>query len=178
MNGLKFLTSISHDILYQTGQYVAEAKADDYIKCMDEVYETYRKGGFTIMEIHCDNEFHKAMDKFASKQTPAIKMNYASATEHVPRAERNNRTIQERVRSNYHQLPFVHLPRILVKYMVIEAAKKLNFISTKNGVSKHYSPRMILHKENLDYERHCKHVLGEYVEAHDDKTIKTLNNPL
>ena len=129
------------------------------------------------MEIHCDNEFHKAMDKFASKQTPVINMNYASAIEHVPRAERNNRTIQERVRSNYHQLPFVHLPRILVKYMVIEAAKKLNFISTKNGVSKHYSPRMILHKENIDYERHCKYVLGEYVQAHEDKTIKNTNAP-
>ena len=55
--------------------------------------------------------------------------------------------------------------------MVIEAAKKLIFFPIKNGVSKHYSPRMILHKENLDYEKHCKYVLGEYVQAHEDQHI-------
>lgn len=27
---------------------------------------------------------------------------------------------------------------------------------------------MILHQENLDYERHCTFILGEYVQARDD----------
>ena len=57
------------------------------------------------MEVHCDNEFHKVMDNYSINQDPLIHMNYAAAKAHVPRAERNNRTIQERVRATYHGLP-------------------------------------------------------------------------
>ena len=39
---------------------------------MQEVYDLYRKSGFIIIEIRFDNEFHKSMDSFAEKQTPAI----------------------------------------------------------------------------------------------------------
>ena len=177
VNTLKFLTSISHDVYYRAGQYLIDATAKEYEKLMYELYYLYRKSGFTIVEIHCDNEFRKALDTFCAKQTPPININYASANEHVPRAERNNRTIQERVRCNYYQLPYVHLPRIIVKYLVSESAKKLNFFPNKNGVSKYYSPRMILHKENLDFNKHCKYVLGEYVQAFEDDSIKNNNKP-
>jgi hypothetical protein len=34
----------------------------------------------------------------------------------------------------------------------MESAKKLNFFPKKYGVSKVFSPRMIMHHENLDYE--------------------------
>ena len=61
--------------------------------------------------------------------------------------------------------------------MVSEAPKKLNYFPAKYGVSRHYSPRMILHKENLDFDRHCKYVLGEYVQTHEDENI-TNNNVL
>ena len=104
-------------------------------------------------------------------------MNYANAQEHVTKAERNNRTIQERVRCKYYQLPYTQLPRTIVKYMVSESAKKLNYFPSKNGVSKHYSPRMILHQENLDFDRHCLHVLGEFVQSHEDEVIKNNNKP-
>ena len=127
---------------------------------MKEIYYVYRKGGFVIVEIHCDNECQKAMDEFAAKQDPQIRMNYANPQEHVPRAERNNRTIQERVRCAYYQMPYNHLPRTVFKCMVSESAKKLNYFPARHGVSKHYSPRMILHQENLDFDRHCTHVLG------------------
>jgi hypothetical protein len=92
-----------------------------------------------VTEIHCDNEFHKLMDPFSAKHDPVIKVNYATALqEHVPRAERNNRTIQERVRAAYHRLPYDDLPRHLVKYLVMESARKLNYFPNKNGVSKYY----------------------------------------
>jgi hypothetical protein len=108
------------------------------------------------------------MDRFSEQQDPPIKMNYAAAHEHVPRAERNNRVIQERVRSAYHRFPYTHLPRILVKYLVMESTKKLNFFPNKNGVSKYFSPRIIMHHETLDYKRHCKYQIGEYVQAHEE----------
>ena len=36
---------------------------------------------------------------------------------------------------------------------------------------------MILHKENLDYKKHCKYVLGVYVQASEDKTKKNSYKP-
>ena len=129
------------------------------------------------MAIDCDNEFRKSMDNYSTQHTPAIKINYTSAQEHVPRAERNHRTIKERVRATYYRLPFKHLPRIMVKYLVMESTKKLNFFPNKNGVSKHYSPRMIVHKENIDYNKQCVHVFGEYVLAHEEPIHKNTNAP-
>ena len=31
---------------------------------------------------------------------------------------------------------------------------------------------MILHKENIDYNRHCKHALGNYVQVHHNNINK------
>jgi hypothetical protein len=52
----------------------------------------------------------------------------------------------------------------------MESTKKLNFFPNKYGVSKVFSPRMIMHHENLDYERHCKYQIGEFVQAHEEPT--------
>jgi hypothetical protein len=109
---------------------------------MKELVTIYKKGGSNITDIHCDNEFHKVMDPFSASQTAPIKMNYVSTQEHVPHAEQNNLVIQERVHAAYHRFPYTHLPRTLVKYLVIESTKKLNFFPNKYGVSKVFSPRM------------------------------------
>jgi len=101
-------------------------------------------------------------------QDPPIHMNYAAAKARVPRAERNNCTIKEHVQATYHGLPYTHLLCILVKYLVTKAARKLNFFLNKHSVSKYFSPWMILHQENIDYNHHCKHSLWDYVQAHDD----------
>jgi hypothetical protein len=119
---------------------------------MKELVETYKRGGFIITNIHCDNELHKAMDPFSVSQTPPLKMNYVAAQEHVSPKERNNHMIQERVRAAYHSFPYSHLPRQLVKYLVMESTKKLNFFPNKYGVSTVFSPRKIMHHENPDYE--------------------------
>ena len=93
-------------------------------------------------------------------KTRKLRMNYANSKEHVPRAERNNRKIEERVRSSYHQLPYDQLPKLLVEAMVMEGAKKLNLFPARHGVSKYYSPRMILHKENISFKHHGTYTLG------------------
>jgi hypothetical protein len=59
----------------------------------------------------------------------------------------------------------------------MELAKKLNFFPNKYGVSKVFSPRMIMHQENLDYERHYKYQIGEYVQAHEEPKHTNTNAP-
>ena len=137
----------------------------------------YKKGGFNITEIHCYNKNFKVMDQFMAKQDPTIKINHAAAQEHVPRSEQNNRVIQERVGAAYPRFPFTHLPRILVKYIVMESTKKLDFFPNKYVVSKYFSLRMIIHQENLDYEHQCKYQIGEYVQARNEPHHKNKKSP-
>jgi hypothetical protein len=96
VNSLKFLSAISHDLYYRTAQYVARPVAFIYEECMDELLALYKRGGITISAYYCDNKFRKVMDPLSARQDPPITMNYAAAQEHVPRAERNNRVIQEK----------------------------------------------------------------------------------
>jgi hypothetical protein len=106
-----------------------------------------------------------------------IQVNYASPQEHVPEAERNNRVIKEQIHATYHCLPYDCLPRIMVKVIVNDSAKKLNFFPAKNGISQYYSPRMILHQQNLDYNKHCQYAFGTYVQAHDEHDPSNTNTP-
>ena len=104
-----------------------------YKIAIDSIVTVYNQGGFTIKYIHCDNEFRPLVNVTASKHH--ITMNCANPQEHVLEAERNNREIKERWRATFHRLPFTYLTKIMVKYMVTEAAKKLNVFTAKYGVS-------------------------------------------
>jgi hypothetical protein len=55
---------------------------------------------------------------------------------------------------------------------VMEAAKQLNFFPTKQGISQHYSPRMILHQKHLDNSKNCKYTFGTYIQAHNKPNPK------
>ena len=87
VNVLEFLSIISHEIVYRTTQYITKSKAVVFEKYLDELNGVYRIGGFNIVEIHCNNEFHKVMDNFVTKNNPPIRVNHATAQEHVPRAK-------------------------------------------------------------------------------------------
>ena len=45
----------------------------------------------------------------------AIEMNYATTDEHIPEAERNNCTIQERIRTTYHHLPYAAITKMMLR---------------------------------------------------------------
>ena len=95
-------------------------------------------------------------------------MHYSAVNAYVPRVERNNRTIKYRVRVIFHRFLYNNPPRILVTDIVTGSTNNIKFFSQKNGVTEYYSPRMIVHRDNLDYEEHCKYSIWDYVEAHDE----------
>jgi hypothetical protein len=45
----------------------------------------------------------------------------------------------------------------------------------KKGVIEYYSPRMILHQQNLDFNKHCKHSIGMYVQGHEEQNPTNTN---
>jgi hypothetical protein len=102
-----------------------------------------------LKTIHGNGELRAMMDKV--KDDLGVCMNFTNALDHVPEAERNNRTIKEQVRVANHRLPYKALPRQLILYLVQTQASQLNLFPAKGGISLYYSPRNKLGHPTLDY---------------------------
>ena len=59
--------------------------------------------------------------------------------------------------------------------MIMQSSKKLNFFLVQHGVFKHFSSRIIVHKEILDYDKPLEFALGEHMQALDEPNKKNNN---
>ena len=165
---MPFLSTVSKRIIYRTCGFVPSKKVQSYREALAEVLQLYLRAGLSVDRIHADNEFKPLLEEMRDEYH--FHPNYASAEEHVPEAERNNRSIKERFRSVVHSTPFTALPKVVIKIIMTEVAAKLNYFPVKAGCSEVFSPRMILHQVPLDYTRHCKTPMLTYCLAHDEPT--------
>ena len=63
----------------------------------------------------------------------------------------------------------------MIRYLAMVQTSNLNLFPVKGGVSDHYSPRMIITQEQLNYDRDCKVEFGSYVQVnHEPKPTNTL----
>lgn len=65
----------------------------------------------------------------------------------------------------------------MVKHLAYGVAQYLNYFPTKNGVSKQFSTRMILHQEAIDYKKQCAYAFGTYVQTNMETQDKNNNHP-
>ena len=86
VNKIPFLTTISKHIMYRTAQPLPNKTPEAYRSAIDTVLRLYNHAGFIITVIKADQEFKPIFDDI--KDDMDITMNYASAQEHVPEAER------------------------------------------------------------------------------------------
>jgi hypothetical protein len=91
INGLTFLTTVSRKILHKTTEYIPRINVQCYRSALDTVFQIYKKGGFIITTIHCDNEFQPIMKPM--EKIYGVKMNYANPQEHAPEKEQCIRVI-------------------------------------------------------------------------------------
>jgi hypothetical protein len=91
-NGVSMLTGIDRSIRFRALIALDNRSESEIYQGIDSIFRLYNKAEFRITRIHCDQEFRGLMDKVSDDLD--IEMNYATAGEHVPKAERNNRTIQ------------------------------------------------------------------------------------
>ena len=147
--------------------------ASSLYKGLDKILRLYNKAKFFIKMIRCDREFETLMSDVMDNLN--IEMEYAAPGEHVLEAERNNQVVGERIRAPYHGLPFKVIPRLMLQYLAMEAADKLNYFPAKGGVSSHYSPHMIIKKQNINFKKECFLPLGTYVKANKEHMIKNNN---
>ena len=98
VNGMPMLTGIDRSIRFRGLVPLASRVASELYNALDVILRAYNKRGYTIKTINCDGEFRTLMNEV--NDTLDIEMNYTSKGEHVPEAERNNRsTIGERIRT-------------------------------------------------------------------------------
>lgn len=151
--GIAFLTTISKKIKYRTATWIPKLTKQHYMDALEPILRMYARAGMTISRIHADNEFRPALNEL--KYRHQFEPVFVSAQEHVPEAERNNRTLKERIRAAYALSPLKTPPKAVIQYMVTEAAKKLNYFPPQGGISDYFSPREILHHRKLDYRKQC-----------------------
>jgi len=91
--GVAFFTSIDGKIMFRSCVPIDNTKADKFYRALDVVLRHYNGAGYTITDGQCDRQFTTLMDRV--KDQLSITLHYTGANDHVPPAERNNRTIQE-----------------------------------------------------------------------------------
>jgi hypothetical protein len=95
----------------------------------------------------------------------------------VDLAVQTSRVIQERTRATFHRLPYTALPKLALQALVMESTKCLNYFPTAGGISKHYSPSMIITKQRLHYKKHCSVPFGACVQAPADSSRTNDQHP-
>jgi predicted RNA-binding protein len=93
------MTTIDQTIRFRSAIPINNRTHKEYYCVLDMVLHMYNSAGFHIKTIHCDGEFRAMMEKV--KDDLGVRMDFTNALDHVPEAERNNRTIKERVRAAY-----------------------------------------------------------------------------
>ena len=101
---------------------------------------------------------------------PGVSFNFCAQGEHVPDIERYVRTVKDRVRSGYNNLPFSRIPRLVVMRLVSNAVFWLNAFPHPDGVSTTLSPRYLLTGRHLDYCKHVRLEFGSYAQTHEEHT--------
>ena len=67
-------------------------------------------------------------------------------------------------------MPFKAIPKVMIKVLACVTTHAMNLFPVKGGVSKYFSPHVILGKKQLDYVKDFNFEFGEYVEASDVNT--------
>lgn len=166
INGIPFLNSIDGKIKFRATVPLDNRSYEEFYRGLDEITRHYNQAGFEITAIHADSEFDSMINDI--KDDLNIDFVPYGQGEHVKRAERNNQTIAGNVRAVFHSLPYSAYPRVMTKYATMIAAANFNHFPAKGGVSSYYSPHVILGKKPLDYEKHCRHNFGSYVQGYHE----------
>ena len=64
----------------------------------------------------------------------------------------------------------------MLKYLAMVSTNQLNYFPVKGGISKHYSPHLLMKKRDLKY-RDCEHPFGTYVQANQENQPTNDNQP-
>ncbi|CAJ1956680.1 unnamed protein product [Cylindrotheca closterium] len=107
----KFLTCIDTTVCYRSCIPMQNLKTDPVFEALDKIFRRYNKAGFQVKIIKCDRAFLPLSDDMLDDM--GVTIDPAAAGDHEPTAERNNRTLKERVRVAFAQLPYKVVPKVI-----------------------------------------------------------------
>jgi len=95
-----FLTSIDKTIKFRTCVPMYDTITNEYKRALQQIIKKYNVAGFRVSKLNADNEFKPLEGEID------LKMNFCNADDHVPEAERNNQSLEDRFRVQFYRLPF------------------------------------------------------------------------
>ena len=164
--GIWFLASIDDSYRYRKVVWAHSKKDSEALAALDVILRIYNSVDIEVTRVHADPEFASVVDK--AKDGFDVQIHTVSAGEHVPKAERNIRTIKDRFRIQYYRLPYRAIPAVMIRFLAYKVADQLNYFPAKGGISKTYSPQQLLELKKLDYKRDCRFLFGTYGTANED----------
>ena len=164
VNRVAMLVSISRKIRFGTLEVIPNNKSTVLLKGLKSILQVYQRRGFQIEMALMDGEFGHLRGDLASM---GVTLNETSRDEHVGEIERFIRTIKEWMRAIYNTLPFRKIPAQLVAEMGEACVFWLNSLPPQSNFGNDLSPRTIVTGQRLDFKRHCRFQLGEYVQTHE-----------
>jgi len=117
VNGQPLLTAIDRRICFHLLVPLESRSKTNMYEALDKILRRYGQSGFLILSMHCDQEFHMLMGPVANEVD--VQIRYTTTDEHIPEAEQNNHTIQERIRATYHHLPYAAIPKVVPRYLTM-----------------------------------------------------------
>ncbi|CAJ1968254.1 unnamed protein product [Cylindrotheca closterium] len=99
-----------------------------------------------------------------------VTMNYAAPGEHEPTIERSNQTLKGLFGAHYHRMVFKAIPKVLTIALLKHATKAINFYPAKEGISKYYSPHMIVRRKPVDFSKEYVAEIGSFVQGYGHTT--------
>ena len=112
-NGMPFLATISKNIMCRAAEHVAGRQlksggmsSELETNCrsvLGNVFRLCNRAGFGVRHLEADSEFKPLLEPLQDESN--IDMTFADPQDHAKQAERNNRTIKERVRATFWRLP-------------------------------------------------------------------------
>ena len=103
---------------------------------MEEIINLFKLAKFKIVAIYCNQEI--TLQDFANNHN--LTLLCAPSKSHIPREVRNIRTIKDRVRLLFHNLPYRAILKTVLKYLVIQTTATLNYFPARYDISQYYSP--------------------------------------
>ena len=151
VNRLPFLHTKSSKIDFLTVQSGDNRNTNSIIQGLQKVVNTYTKRGFTITDLHGDNEFD--IQEIKDELEP-INTHIYGKVEHVGTIERSVRTVKQRCRALCHALPYRRYTKLMVYSLVENAIYWLNTFPTSTGVIQQLSPAsIVLGKSRPDFSK-------------------------
>ena len=100
INGMPFLASIGHPIVFRMCSSMQGTLHKECHKVLDRALRKHNAAGFRIKEISCDREHRGMLEKVQDNLD--IAMNFTNTQDHKSKAERNNMTTKEAFQAATH----------------------------------------------------------------------------